>query len=488
MPVFNFVWTSVYHDSVTLMRLTRDLEAVAGVTRAAAMMGTAPNRALLEDAGLLTATGRGATPTDLVIAVVADDEAAAQAGDRAARAQLTTRAGADASPRSARPRSLGSALTTTPDANLALISVPGVYAAAEAQRALRAGLHVMLFSDNVALDDELALKQLARERGLLLMGPDCGTALIAGVPLGFVNAVPRGRIGIAAAAGTGAQEVMSLIAQAGEGISHVIGVGGRDLSDAVGGLAMEQALAALSADNATSVVCVIGKPPGSAAAKRIDAQIARLGKPCVRHFVGSGSGSLEDCAREAVAQLRGETYRASAFTVPDVDRVAGDARRRLRPEQRLVRGVYAGGTLAWEARFMLEAALGVVAPGVTGGGDGHRVVDLGEDVFTVGRPHPMIDGMVRREWIVREAREPATAVLLLDIVLGHGAHPDPAGELLPAIETATGRGLIVVASVVGTDLDPQHRSTQVARLATAGVIVMPSNAQAARLTARVVAG
>src|SRR5205814_1290090 len=212
---------------------------------------------------------------------------------------------------------------------------PGRYAAADARRALRAGLHVMLFSDNVPVEQEIELKRLARERGLMLMGPDCGTAIVNGVPLGFANVVSRGRIGIAAASGTGAQEVMSTIARCGEGVSHVIGVGGRDLSDAVGGLAMEQAIDALAADPATSVVCVIGKPPG-----------------------------------------------------------------------------------------------------VTGTGGGHRVVDLGEDVFTVGRPHPMIDGTVRREWIAREAADPSTAALLLDIVLGHGAHPDPAGELLPAIDAA----------------------------------------------------
>jgi hypothetical protein len=158
-----------------------------------------------------------------------------------------------------------------------------------------------------------------------------------------------------------------------------------------------------------------------------------------------------------------------------------------RPEQRFVRGVYSGGTLAWEAIALLRSKLTDVAPTVTGGGDGHRIVDLGEDVFTVGRPHPMIDGTIRREWIDKEGAEPTTAVLLLDVVLGHGAHPDPAGELLPAIGAArercraAARGLTVVASVCGTDDDPQVRSAQVRALEAGGVIVMPSNAQAARL-------
>ncbi len=489
MAAFNFVWTSAYHDSVTLMRLTRDLEGVAGVARAAAMMGTPQNRALLEDAGLLTTAGKAATPTDLIIAVVADDEAAAREAERAAQAALTSRPAAGGRGSLPRSRTLASALRAVPDANLALISVPGLYAAAEARRALRAGLHVMLFSDNVPIEQEIELKRFARERGLLLMGPDCGTAVVNGVPLGFANAVPRGRIGIAAASGTGAQEVMCLIAQAGEGISHVIGVGGRDLSDAVGGLAMEQALDALAADAATSVVCVIGKPPGASVAERLETQIARIGKPCAVHFVGSGPGSLEDCAREAVALARGEKHHPVTFTVADeeVARLASEARQGLRPEQRLVSGVYSGGTLAWEARFILAATLGDVAPGVAGTGGGHRVVDLGNDVFTIGRPHPMIDGTVRREWIAREAADPAIAVLLVDVVLGYGAHADPAGEVLPAIENARRRGVVVVASVTGTDADPQNRSFQVSRLRSAGVIVMPSNAQAARLAAKILA-
>lgn len=495
MPAFNFVWTSAYHDSVTLMRLTRDLEAVAGVGRAAAMMGTPQNRALLENAGLLTTAGQAAAPTDLVIAVVASDEAVAREAERAARAALTGRPATDGRGAMRRPRTLASALRTIPDANLALISVPGLYAAAEARRALRAGLHVMLFSDNVPLEQEIELKRLAREHGLLLMGPDCGTAVVNGVPLGFANAVPRGRIGIAAASGTGAQEVMCLIAQAGEGISHVIGVGGRDLSDAVGGLAMEAAVKALAADVGTAVICVIGKPPGVTVAKRLEEQVARAGKPCAVHFVGSGAGSLEDCAHDAIALARGQKHRPAPFTAPDgeIARLASDARRGRRPEQRFVRGVYSGGTLAWEARFILDGALTDVAQGVTGTGEGHRVVDLGEDVFTVGRPHPMIDGTVRREWIAKEAADPATAVLLLDVVLGFGAHADPAGEVLPAIEAARAQArrrggvLTVVASVTGTDADPQHRSTQVSRLRGADVIVMPSNVQAARLAARIAA-
>jgi len=503
---------SVYHDSVTLMRLTHDMEAVAGVRRAAAMMGTPANRALLAEAGLLAAEGESAGPADLVITVVADAAAAAAAACVAAEAALTAGRTAPAGSRP-RPRTLAGALRAFPDATLALISVPGVYAGAEARRALDAGLHVMLFSDNVPVETEIELKRVATERGLFVMGPDCGTALVAGVPLGFANAVPRGRIGLVAASGTGLQEVSCRLAAEGEGVSHAIGVGGRDLSDAVGGRMTMAALAALAADPATEVVIVVSKPSGATVAARLTEALRALGKPSVVCAAGADAtpgaapsagpagatmyvaATLEDAALAAVALARGRTPRAVELTPPaaEIESLVATQVAALAPGQRFVRGVYSGGTLAWEAVALLRARLPGVAAGVRGDGPGHRVVDLGDDTFTLGRLHPMIDGAVRREWIEREAADPATAVVLLDVVLGYGAHPDPAAELVPALEaarrqvTAAGRGLVVIASVTGTEQDPQVRSRQVATLRRASVCVMDSNAQAARLAALVAA-
>ncbi|HEY3191111.1 MAG TPA: hypothetical protein VGJ70_26695, partial [Solirubrobacteraceae bacterium] len=315
-------------------------------------------------------------------------------------------------------------------------------------------------------------------------------------------AVPRGRVGLAAASGTGLQEVSVLLAMAGEGVSQAIGLGGRDLTDEVGGLMAERALEALARDPATTVGCLIGKPPGANVMKRLAARVATLGKPCVVHFAGTPSAigfehtaaTLEDTARLAVALARGTARPAPReFTAPEseIARIVDDATRSLAAGQRFVRGVYSGGTLAYEAVGLLAATLDGVTRTLTGEGSGHRIVDLGDDRFTLGRPHPMIDGTLRREWIDREARDPATAVLLLDVMLGYGAHADPVGELVPAIATgvasarAGGRSLAVVASVCGTDQDPQSRSSQVAALRETGVIVMPSNAQAARLAARI---
>jgi FdrA protein len=501
VPVWNFVRCGVYHDSLTLMQLTRGMESVTGVRRAAALMGTPANRALLAEAGLLAAEGEAAGPTDLVIAVVADDAAGAGAARDALEAALAARPAAGAG--GPRPRTLAGGLRALPDASLALVSVPGPYAGTEARRALEAGLHVMLFSDHVPIDTEVELKQLGRERGLLVMGPDCGTAIVAGVPLGFANAVPRGRIGLVGASGTGLQEVSCRLAAEGEGISHALGVGGRDLSEEVGGVMTLAALAELAADLATEVVVVVGKPSGPVVTARLVAALEALPRPSVVHLAGGpplpsarvrAAASLEDAALAAVALARGQTPRPVEFSLPaaEVTTLVEAQARTLAPGQRFVRGLYAGGTLAWEAVALLAAALPDVDPGVGGAGAGHRVVDLGADAFTVGRPHPMLDGSLRRAWIEREAHDPATAVLLLDVVLGHGAHADPAGELIPALSAAraaaaAGRGLVVVASVIGTERDPQVRSAQVATLRRSGAVVMPSNAQAARLAARIAA-
>jgi FdrA protein len=501
MPVWNIIHKGLYHDSVTLMRLTRDLESVAGVRRVAAMMATPSNRTLLRDAGLLTADADGASPNDLIIAVEADEVAAVQAAAQAAEAALSpSRPSVHSAPPNLRPHTLQAGLRLLDGANLALISVPGLYAGLEAMKALRAGLHVMLFSNNVPVVTELELKRLAVAKNLLMMGPDCGTAIINGVPLGFANAVPRGRIGLAAASGTGLQEVACLIAAAGEGISQAIGVGGRDLADEVGGLMTTQALEILHTDPLTEVICLLSKPPGPMTWAHLPAQLARLRKPCIVHFSGvaaAAGGSwypaatLEDAALAAVALARGTEPQAREFTVSseEIDHLIEGATRAMRPGQRLVRGIYAGGTLAYEALRLLQAGLATVTPEELGGGEGYSVVDLGEDRFTVGRPHPMIDGALRRDWILQAAQDSSTAVILLDVILGYGAHPDPTSELLPAIQhatrqaQATGRGLAVVASVCGTEHDPQRRSAQVEELRAHGVIVMPSNAQAARLAA-----
>lgn len=499
---------SAYQDSVILLALARQLCAGAGVLEAAALMGTPANRALLEQSGLLTPETAAASANDLVIAIRADSAAAAEGALSQAEMFLSAKQKRLEGAGRLLPRTLESARRHLPDANLVLISVPGAFAGQEARKALRLGLHVMLFSDNVPLEEEVALKRLAASRQLLLMGPDCGTAILNGVPLGFANAVPRGRVGIVAASGTGLQFVSSHLAAQGEGISQAIGVGGRDMTERVGGLMTLQALEALGADPSTELVIVIGKPPDPAVRGRVEAQLRKLGKPGVAVLLGKGEVAkregnllsvmtLEDAAGAALALLQGRAWSPRAFVASpeEIRRRVHALRQTLAPTQRVVRALYAGGTLAHEAALILEPLLGPVATNLAPGSEGvHSVVDLGADEFTVGRAHPMLDATVRTEEIRRTAEAAAVAVLLLDVVLGYGAAPDPAGDIAPAIEAARaeaqagGRSLAVVASVLGTAGDPQGLASQVAKLEAAGAWVLPSNAQAARAAACIAGG
>jgi FdrA protein len=479
----SLVKASCYRDSVVLLRLARELKARAGVDEVAVLMATAANKELLEQARLLTAAGAAAGPSDLVIAVRADPASVADAVLAEADAALVRSETALASGAARPPRTLDAALRRLPEASLALISVPGPYAAAEARRALRRGLHVMLFSDNVSLDDEVALKQQARAAGLLLMGPDCGTAIIGGTPLGFANVVPRGAIGIVAASGTGLQQVSTLLASLGEGLSHAIGVGGRDASAPVGGLMTLAAIDLLAADRGTEVLIVVGKPAPPEVRERVETAARNAGKPVVLAQLGreatTGSEAnlvrvttLEDAAHAAAAVRQGRRPEPVTFTQPAaaVRKHARDLGTRLDPARRGILGLFAGGTLAHEARLIL------------GDRADARIEDLGDDHYTVSRPHPMLDPSLRIEMIEAAASDPRLAVLLIDVVLGHGSARDPAGDLAPALARAV-KSSAVVASVVGTAGDPQGLAAQIDRLEGAGAWVLPSNAQAARAAA-----
>jgi succinyl-CoA synthetase alpha subunit len=490
-----------YRDSVELMRVAAELERLAGVSRAALLMGTPANRAIMAAAGLLQSEAETAGPNDLVVAVSAADDDAADEAVAAAERLLASQAsaapargGTDAPP----SRTIAEAVAELPTASLAMISTPGAYATAEALKALKRGLHVFLFSDNVSVQDEIELKRLGRQKGLLVMGPDCGTAILDGVPLGFANAVRRGRIGLVGASGTGLQQVTCLIDRFGEGVSQAIGVGGHDLAEAVGGPMMLLGIERLAADPETEVIVLISKPPAEAVMRRVLDAAASAGKPVVVNFLGgdpalvreSGAipaATLEDAARLAVAAAQRQPTAAVAVDMLDAElRMAVEAARApLGPEQSRVHGLYSGGTLCQEAALILAPLLGA---------DRLSVVDLGDDEYTVGRPHPMIDFRLRNEHVVAAAQDPATAVILLDIVLGYGSHPDPAGAIAPSIERAariaseSGRSVTFVASVCGTEGDPQGLAAQESTLRSAGVLLAPSNAQAARLAAQVVSG
>lgn len=480
-----------YHDSLSLLELQLALSTLPGVLDAGVVMGTDANKDILAQSRLLTPEARTAAPDDLVIVVRAEDDAAAQAALGQVD-ELLARSRRDLE-QDYRPKSLESAAQMMPDAGWVLVSVPGRYAADVAREALRLGRHVFLYSDNVSLADEVALKQAAAAQGLLVMGPGCGTAIVNGVGLGFANRVRRGPVGLVAAAGTGLQKTSARIHGLGSGVSHAIGTGGRDLSDAVGAVTARQGLDLLSRDPDTAVIVLLSKPPSDTVARDLLRMAQEAGKPVVVDFIGyqaparrMGSlrfaSTLDEAARLAVELSAKAGGRSERHTEPEPANFA--------PGQRYLRGLFSGGTLAYEALLLLQGYVPAVYSNAPLSEEhrladslvsqGHTVIDLGEDEFTVGRLHPMMDNDLRIRRLRQEAADPEVAIILLDVVLGFGAHPDPAGQLAPAIAEARaqaqqgGRQLEVVAVVVGTDEDPQDLDAQVKRLVEAGARVETS--------------
>ncbi|HEX4805777.1 MAG TPA: acyl-CoA synthetase FdrA [Conexibacter sp.] len=489
-----------YQDSVWLMRASEALRARDGIEAVGVVMGTPRNLEMIDEADLRFDGIERATPNDIVVAVRGEAGAVEQALADAPR--VVQKPAGSSGGRSF--SSLRAAIAAAGDAaGLALVSVNGEYAADEAREALEAGLDVMIFSDNVAVADEVALKRRAAELGRLVMGPDCGTAILSGVGLGFANEVPRGPVGIVAASGTGAQAVSTLLAARGVGVSHLIGLGGRDLEDEVGGLTLAGALAALDADAQTEAIVLVAKKTGKRVFADLLAAAAGLSKPLVTCLLGPGSWwvvelvgataahSLADAAAKAAALVEGRAQRP----VPAGLARAAAWRERL-GEGRTLQGRFAGGTLAQEALDVAGALLGPVRANL-GAAKGvespHVLLDLGDDEYTTNAPHPMINPAQQAEQLRDALADPATGVVLFDVVIGHGSHEDPAGVLAPAIADglaaarAEGRTVHAVCSVCGTEGDPQRRSRQVERLAAAGATVLETNAEAALLAALAVA-
>ena len=480
--------TGAYFDSVSLMQVSRAVSVLPGVEAAQVAMATELNVELIAAMGFALPADTG--PNDLVVAIRGSDEGVAAAREALEAALAATRSAATQSTGfgEAPPvRTLGRAITAS-GADLALVSVPGEHAVTEAFDAIHAGVSVMVFSDNVPVEDEVRLKDAAARAGVLVMGPDCGTAVVGGAALGFANVVRPGPVGLVAASGTGAQQVMCLLDAAGVGVSHVLGVGGRDLSSAVGGRSTKQALAMLAADPATERVVVVSKPPAPEVLSEIETYAATLGKPVHWATLGPGRPDLTAAVEPVVRAEGGSPHGLQRQWLDDGDTnpvVAGS-----------LRGLFCGGTLADEAMLVAGEQFGEVrsniplrpelALGPDLRGPGHVVIDFGDDSMTRGRAHPMIDPTLRLERIATEAHDPTCGVLLLDLVLGHGAHPDPAPELADAVRaarataSAAGRDLPVVVSLTGTESDPQGLDRSALLLVAAGADVLLSNAAATR--------
>ena len=493
--LYTVVRKNTYQDSINLMLLTNRVNTLAGVRQSQIMMATDANKDIYRNAGLLTPEVEAAAPGDMCIVVDAEDEKIVEVVLAETKAFLDDMSVKKEKQGISAVNNWEDALAELPDANLALFSTPGEYTAPEIEAALEKGLHVFSFSDNISLEDEIRLKKLAHEKGLLFMGPDCGTGILSGIPIAFTNVVKPGNIGIVGASGTGIQEVTAIIDRLGGGVIHAIGTGGRDLNAAVGAITVKDAILGLEHHDPTDVIVVISKPPAKEVRDEVVSLLQKCSKPVVAIFLGEKPENHE--GKIYLAHTLEETARMAVDLANDrpvkdhyCDPIAYEVKEAL-PAEKTVKGLYSGGSLAAEAGMLISEALqlgGLIKEeGYILKTGGYEVVDLGDDIYTQGKPHPMIDPEVRIKKILECAKDPQTGVILLDIMLGYGCHPDMAGALVPAIREAKaiaqadGRELYFVASVCGTRQDPQDYDGAREALASCGVLVEETNARAVRL-------
>lgn len=500
-----------YYDSVTLMLVAKEINKMSGIEDSSVVMGTKENLAILKNAGLLISDVENADDTDLLIVVKASNENDAATAVNNVAALLKELRNKKSKEEKFTPKSFDSALSIMPDANLSLISIAGKYAAAEALKAIENNMHVMIFSDNVSIEEELMLKQMAEKKNLLVMGPDCGTAIINGIPLAFANVVNSGNIGLVGASGTGLQEVTSIISMNGGGISQAIGTGGRDVKKDIGGIMFISALKALANDDKTKVICLVSKPPHAEVLQKIADVVKSIKKPVVAVFIGANKDVIEKSGAIAAQNLEEAALFAVALAEEkNLDAVHASLSQRSKEIQKLateiaektkgkyLRGLFSGGTLCDEAQLQIKNSIGNVYSNTPLNPDfklkdvwkskAHTILDLGDDEFTAGRPHPMIDFSLRNKRIIDEAKDKEVAIIMLDVVLGYGSNLHPDEELVPAIKQAKiiSPDLQIICSITGTDKDPQNFNKVKTALENAGVIVMPSNVAASELCVGIV--
>jgi len=498
-----------YFDSVSLMMVAKEINKIDGVMDSAVVMGTKENKSILKNSNMLISDFESTSDSELLIVITAENEKIINdvlTNIDSLFKKIKTKS---QSKGNFLPKSLDSALSVITDANLSLISIAGKYAGKEAMKALKNNLNVMLFSDNVSIQEEIELKKYAKEKGLLVMGPDCGTAIINGIPLAFANVVNRGNIGIVAASGTGLQEISSIISNEGAGISQAIGTGGRDVKKDIGGIMFIEALKALSNDDDTKVIVLVSKPPYEDVLKKIADEVKHIKKPVVAIFIGGNPEiiknagaipclTLEETAIVSTSISKGtniEDAKKRLTNRKDEIKKIAEKEAKNKGNKKYIRGLFSGGTLCDEAQLIFKDIIGYVYSNTPLNQDlklqdswksvKNTVIDLGEDEFTVGRPHPMIDYSLRNRKIIEEAKDNEVGIILLDVVLGYGSNMKPSEELAPIIKEAKSisPNLSIICSITGTDKDPQDRNMVKSELEKAGAIVMPSNASASELTA-----
>ncbi|HOK18407.1 MAG TPA: acyl-CoA synthetase FdrA [Caldisericia bacterium] len=507
MAVKGLIKSGEYFDSVTLMLVSRDASSLPGVIDAAVVMGTKENKSILESSGMLLPEFKDTKDSDLLIVVKSDDEKVAEESVKKIEEMLKKSKQRTTEGVEFLPKSIEGALQIMPDANLVIISVAGRYAADIAMDALKRGLHVMIFSDNVPKEKAIEVKKYGYEHDLLVMGPDCGTAIINGAPLGFANVVNRGDIGIVSAAGTGLQEVSCTISNNGGGISQGIGTGGIDVKKDYGALSFLKGLEALRDDPETKIIVLVSKPPHPEILEKIGKLTKDIKKPIVGILLGADSEvvksigaipakNLEEGALLALSLSKGIPVEKFQKELKDkeeeIKKMAEELSKKLKPEQKYFRGFFQGGTLTYETQVILKDFIGPVNSNApldekyklkdSWKSEGHTIVDLGEDEFTVGRPHPMIDFSLRNKRLIEESKFSDVAIFYLDVVIGYGSNMTPKEELVPAIlEAKKNSNAIFIVTVCGTDKDPQNKKDLIQALKETGAVVFESNASASKL-------
>ncbi|MEY9970735.1 FdrA protein [Lysinibacillus sp. RC46] len=500
--LYTIIKENTYKDSIVLMLLSNKLSAIDGVNKVSIMMGTPANKDIFKSSGLGTDELEKAKPNDIVIVVDTDQEEKVDEVKEEVEIALKGESDSQDASKGQEAHNWKRALELANNPNLALISIPGQYAAMEAENALNEGLHVFMFSDNVAKEDEAKLKQKAHEKGLLVMGPDCGTALIHGVPLAFTNNVNEGDIGIVGASGTGIQEVTTIIDRYGKGVTNALGTGGRDLSTEVGAITMLDSIKALNQDPKVKVITVISKPPAEEVKRKVLNLLRNIDKPVVTLFLGDKPSyqeeniyhayTLEEAAVVAVQLSNGDQPNFKPTTAENVNVL-------LKESQVGIKGYYSGGTLATEAAMLVRDAFKDTITEEKNDRyilktKNHEIIDLGDDEYTKGKPHPMIDPENRIAVLEKSVNDPETAVIMIDNVIGNGGHADMAGELAPTIKRLldnahqNGRQLAVLATVVGTAQDIQGYDKQIDTLKESGAIICKTNDQMVRTAIQLVGG
>ncbi|MFJ7183668.1 acyl-CoA synthetase FdrA [Lysinibacillus xylanilyticus] len=500
--LYTIIKENTYKDSIVLILLSNKLSAIDGVNKVSIMMGTPANKDIFKSSGLGTDELEKAKPNDIVIVVDTDQEEKVDEVKEEVEIALKGESDSQEVSKGQEAHNWKRALELANNPNLALISIPGQYAAMEAENALNEGLHVFMFSDNVAKEDEVRLKQKAQEKGLLVMGPDCGTALIHGVPLAFTNIVNEGDIGIVGASGTGIQEVTTIIDRYGKGVTNAIGTGGRDLSTEVGAITMLDSIKALNNDSKVKVITVISKPPAEEVQRKVLNVLRNIDKPVVTLFLGDKPSyqeaniyhayTLEEAAVVSVQLSNGDKPNFKPTTVENVN-------VQLKDLQVGIKGYYSGGTLASEAAMLIRDAFKDIITEEKKDGyilktKNHEIIDLGDDVYTKGKPHPMIDPENRIAMLEKSVNDQETAVIMIDNVIGNGGHEDMASALAPTIKRILdnarqdGRQLAVLVTVVGTAQDIQGYDKQIDILQTSGAIICKTNDQMVRTAIQLVGG